>query len=82
MYDLFSCTASVIYVGREEVIPEMEGINQVIREGSGKWVRTFFHAAICSSFQIPGMCSDPPARAAMNVASVMARVPAVLVRCL
>ena len=28
MYDLFSCTASVIYVEGKEVIPEMGGGNQ------------------------------------------------------
>lgn len=40
------------------------------------WGRlTRFHAAICSSFQIPGTWSDPPARGAMKVPSVMSRVP-------
>ena len=53
----------------------------ILREGTGQR-RTGFHAATCSSLQMPGVWKYAPTRASMHVASVMASVPGTLVRCL
>jgi hypothetical protein len=69
--------------GRKTTTNESESEKKkraVLREeGRG---RTGFHPATCSSFHMPGMLVYPPARASMNVASVMTSVPGTLVRCL
>ena len=44
-------------------------------------VLTFFHAAACSAFQIPGACSMVPAAGAMIAASDTKNVPGTRARC-
>jgi hypothetical protein len=77
MYDPFAWTASATFFTEESYQKRISDGNESCQQE----YLTFFHAATCSSDQMPGTLKVPPqVLCAMKVASPMINVPGILAR--